>query len=316
MFLQSLIWMMMKYALEILIIFLITCTYSLQVIAQDIQCRPYEIIEPELDGPEKFKNGLLWGISRDGALLGYIFGTIHVDDKNILDIPSVVSTSLGSSDYFAMEVIPTPEDVMNFSLSMFFMDGSRLDTLLPTVIFNETVRILDKYSLTKEIVTVMKPWAAFIIMSYPANMDTVLDLKLLQLAQSNGAQVSGLESSREQIEIFSEMDITDQVRILVDAVCHYDTVLSDFSNIKNLYLQRDLEGLYIYGQKYLFEDNSVYEDISDKLLLQRNQRMVDRMIDVFELGKSFIAIGAMHLPGDKGVLNLLEMKKYEITLIY
>jgi len=287
-----------------------------QVYAQDLACRPYHLVEADFNGPEKYSKGLLWKISKEGKDVAYIFGTIHLDDQEILDLPEPVLTLLNSSDNFAMETIPTPGDAMEFSMSMFFMDGTRLDEILPDDIFSKTVSVLEKHSLSREMVTLLKPWAAYIIMSYPANMGIVLDFHLLELAQRNGAQVSGLETSSEQISIFSGMKLEHQVRILTDTVCHYETIVADFDALKKLYLNRDLEGLYVYSQQYSFGDDSIYEAISDRLISERNTRMVERMTDIFDTGLSFIAVGAMHLPGDDGILNILEKNAYTVTRVY
>lgn len=48
----------------------------------------------------------------------------------------------------------------------------------------------------------------------------------------------------------------------------------------------------------------------------RNSRMVERMQDYLHKGNAFIAIGALHLPGEKGVLHLLEQKGFTVTAIY
>jgi uncharacterized protein YbaP (TraB family) len=302
-----------RYYLYPLLLALIVWT---EASAEINACRPYQLVEAEFDGPDKFGSGLLWEISREGVDSSYLFGTMHVDDEDILDLPEVVLTSLNNSQYFVMEIIPTQEDSMRFTTEMFFMDGNRLDQLVPTDIFKRTVDILSDYSMTVDLVTLMKPWAAYVIMSYPAGMGEVLDLKLLNLARQNGAEVLGLESFKEQIEIFSDMDLADQARILADVVCHYHRVDADLVIMKEYYLNQDLEALYRHSQRYSFADNSVYEQISTRLLSDRNNLMFDRLQSVLDQGNAFIAVGAMHLPGAEGLLNLLEMQSYRIKRIY
>ena len=110
--------------------------------------------------------------------------------------------------------------------------------------------------------------------------------------------------------------MNDQIVLLTDTVCHHDMVLDDFEAMKSFYLKRDLKGLYIYGQRYAFDDNSAYETLTQKLLTERNHTMVERMGPVLEKGNAFIAIGAMHLPGEEGVLALLDQQDYKISRIY
>jgi uncharacterized protein YbaP (TraB family) len=54
----------------------------------------------------------------------------------------------------------------------------------------------------------------------------------------------------------------------------------------------------------------------ERLLFQRNRRMVERMAVRLAEGNAFIAIGALHLPGDQGVLALLEQQGYEVSVVY
>jgi hypothetical protein len=112
------------------------------------------------------------------------------------------------------------------------------------------------------------------------------------------------------------MKMQDQVRLLTDATCHYETFQRDFEVMKSLYLKRDLKALYLYGQRYSFDDNSVYESLSKRILNDRNHIMADRMQPILEEGNAFIAIGAMHLPGKEGVLALLHGKKYRVSRVY
>ncbi len=308
--------MMMIIRLSYLRIFIICLALYAPSVSGEVLCRPYEVIEQHVSGISKYENGLLWKISHNGMPSGYIFGTIHIDDEAVMDIPDPVLSSLNMSDTFLMEVVPDPADALDMSTSMFFMDGTRLDQLVNQDIFNKTIQILKDYGFTRDIVTVMKPWAAYIVMSYPQNAGEILDLKLLQLARSNGANIYGLETAMEQIDIFARLDLDDQTRILTDMVCHYDDTKEDFDEIKEHYLNRDLESLYSFSKRYTFGDDTVYEQIAEKLINQRNSKMVDRILQYFKSGITFIAVDALHLPGEDGILNQLESMKYQIDKIY
>lgn len=284
--------------------------------AEEVQCRPYKVVDFEADQLEKFDKGLLWEVRHEGIEPAYIFGTIHVDDADILELPGPVRTSLDQSHSFVMEMIPALDDMAKFSTAMFFTDGTRLDQLIPAGIYSKTVAILGEFKLTADVIPLLKPWAAFIIMSYPADMDTVLDFKLLELAQQNQASVSALETVEEQIAIFNELEVQDQIRILADVVCHYDDTSQDFVTMKTLYTDQDLQGLVGYSQRYRFDDNATYDRVYQRLIDERNRRMVERMGAVLARGRAFVAVGAMHLPGERGILNLLERQGYRITRIY
>ena len=86
--------------------------------------------------------------------------------------------------------------------------------------------------------------------------------------------------------------------------------------MKNHYLNRDLDSLYSFSEKYTFGDDSVYERIAMELITYRNGKMVDGILEYLSSGITFIAVGAMHLPGEDGILNQLELRAYNIEKIY
>jgi len=302
----------MKYILRYSVVVFLFFGICLAPRAEQLQCRSYTISDSVFDGPEKFGKGLLWKIERDGISPSYIFGTMHIGDNDTDDIAQIIKPYLDESKIFVMEALPNPEDMLALSFLMFNIDGSRLDTMVPKFIFDKTTEILNQYRVPEAVVATMKPWAAYITMSYPSSTGTILDLKLLEMAQLNGAELIGLESMQEQISIFNTMDLDDQLSILMDTVCHYDVVQKDFEVMKSMYIQRDLKGLYVYGQRYSFGDDALYEELTQKLISERNRTMVERLEQTMEMGSVFIAIGAMHLPGEEGVLNLLEQQNYKL----
>ena len=285
-------------------------------VALEEGCRPLHEAEVNWDGPPEFDNGLLWKITGAAAEPSYLFGTIHVGDSAVLDLPEPVSSALDRSRVFAMEVLPDPAQVVMFSTLMFFGDGQRLDQVLPASLYARTVNILNRYQLPEQAVAGMKPWAAFLTMSYPPGAEVVLDLQLLERAEQSGAELHGLETMEEQGSVFNDLDLPDQVQLLTDTVCHYEIISADFDRMKELYLERDLKGLSVYGQRHAFEDNTLYERVTERLLTDRNRLMVERMLPLIESGDAFVAVGAMHLPGSGGILSLLSERGYGIERVY
>ena len=228
----------------------------------------------------------------------------------------MVDKALHESNQFVMEALPDVEQMLILSKMMFFSDGKILSDYIDDSIFEKTKEILSSYQLGSDAVSVMKPWAAFLMMNYPPDQGQPLDLVLMSLAQQNGATVSGLESLKEQGEIFNQLSLDEQVQLLTDTVCHYDIVEEDFTVMKSFYLKRDLGGLYNYAQRYSMSNEPVYKKLMKKLIVDRNNSMVERMQPLLDKGKSFIAIGAMHLTGAEGVLTLLENEGYSVSAIF
>jgi uncharacterized protein len=280
------------------------------------ECQVLEEYEEITAETGEFDNGLLWKISKAGSPHSYVFGTIHVSDESIVKLPKEVSGALNQAKTFAMEVVPEPSELMTFASLMYFSDGRKLSDLISEPLFDEVVKLLASYHLPVEAVELLKPWAAFLTMSYPPEFGQVLDMQLLEKARQLDVTVTGLESMQEQIDIFNTLTLDHQIKILSDTACHYDMVEADFTKMKSLYIARDLGGLYAYSQRYSLSDEEVYNVLIKKILVDRNYTMTKRMQPMLESGNAFIAIGAMHLPGEEGVLSLLAKNEYEISLVY
>lgn len=280
------------------------------------QCRPLRVTSGKYNGPARFDHGLLWRVSKPGTAPSYLFGTIHVADKRIVKLPAPVRRALNSSSTFAMEALPDPTQIVLFSRLMFFPEGKRLKDLLSASLYRRTLKILEPYNLPDDAVARMKPWAAYLTMNYPPDFRRVLDLRLLEAAQSKGDEVRGLETLEEEGNILNDLKMSEQVQLLADTVCNYDVLTTDFNKIKALYLKRDLKGLYLFAQRRTFGDDALYRKLMRLLLTERNYTMVKRMRPLLDSGNAFIAIGAMHLPGSKGVLTLLARDNYKLSRIY
>ena len=284
--------------------------------AEDIACRPLEISEIPYSGPEEYGQGLLWRVTQQGVPPSYVFGTVHVAERHVSAQLDKVRDVLAGSEVFVMEAIFDPDGIESLRKMMFFTDGARLQDVISAGLFTETLEILSAYHVRETDLAAMKPWAAYLTMSYPADLGVILDQRLLRLALETGLDTMGLESVAEQGSLFDSFSLDDQVRLLTDAVCHRELLVEDFAKMISLYTEGDLAGLSSYGQRYSFDDNTLYETLTERLLTRRNRLMVERMQTALEAGRAFIAVGALHLPGEEGVLALLARLDFEITRVF
>ena len=144
--------------------------------ATQTDCRPLQIAPQETEKPLAYSSAILWKISKSGQLPSYIFGTIHVSDPRITTLPAPVHAALNSARVFVMEALPDQQESMKLSNMMYFNDGKKLRDYLDEELYRRAAAILDEYEVTSESVIIMKPWAAFIIMSYPQEEGMPLDM--------------------------------------------------------------------------------------------------------------------------------------------
>ncbi len=279
-------------------------------------CEPLVLVADGAPVTLKHSKGLLWKVSKSFTKPSYLFGTMHVVDPRIVNLPPAVQVVFDQSDTFVMEAVLDGPEMLEFSQMMFFADGTRLDALLGDQLFDMTADALAYYGISREVAESMKPWGAYLTLNIPPALGVPLDFMLLESARINGAAVYGLETLNEQARVMDDMAIDDQVKLLRDTVCNYDVVQKDIEQMKDRYLDRDLAGLWAFTDKYEVQDTAGYQKLMTRLLSDRNRRMVERMQPMLARGNAFIAIGALHLPGDRGVLSLLEERGYSVTPVY
>ena len=168
-----------------------------------------------------------------------------------------------------------------------------------------------------DLVDRLKPWGAFTVLSTPpSNTGEMLDKMLYGRAVAMTKPVYGLETIGEQLDLFDTMPMEDQISMLRDAVKGFDQFYKNLEKMTDLYLKRDLAGLQRLSDQDLPEDAAQAERFMERLVYTRNRTMVERMQPRIKEGNAFVAIGALHLPGDKGVLRLLQQRGYRVSVLY
>lgn len=272
---------------------------------------------PQSERRQPYSQGLLWKVSRRGVAPSYVFGTIHVSDPRVTELPASVRNALGASERFVMEALLQPEGLFEFSQYLFNTDGTLLEQQIGSDLFERAAEIFPRYGIPPAAANMMKPWAAYATLSVPPDLGGMpLDMVLMALAQNAGLSLYGLESMEEQAETLGGLPVADQVRLLADTICHYDTVQSDVEEMIEYYRAGDLAKLRAVSEKYQQESTALFERVVDRLLTKRNIRMAERAVPHLMAGRAFIAVGALHLPGDQGILTLLERHGFTISRVY
>ncbi|HRG21797.1 MAG TPA: TraB/GumN family protein [Saprospiraceae bacterium] len=126
-----------------------------------------------------------------------------------------------------------------------------------------------------------------------------LDQALLFYARDCGLLIQGVETPEEQYHIARQLDAEEQIRQLSMVLSRPDRFRQQANRLCDLYANNELAALYKSGKRSL----GAFRQI---LLYDRNQVMAQRIFEKTGDKKVFVAIGAAHLPGAKGVLRGLK----------
>lgn len=264
------------------------------------------------------QTGVLWQVQHPEGAVSHLFGTIHSEDSRVLNLPPKVREAMDSARSLTLEAVLDQAAMLKMSRAMFLPKDYSLRHLLGPDLFREVETLLRDYGIPAHLVDTMKPWAIVLTLSSPrAERGTFLDMELYNRARERGKPVHGLESIDEQIAYFDDMPLEDQIRLLEDSVEHYDRLSEMHEALIGAWLERDLGRLERLNDFYLAQSEpAVSELFNRRFIVDRNRLMVERMEEQLEDGGAFIAVGVLHLPGEKGLLRLLENRGYEVDAVY
>ncbi len=265
----------------------------------------------------QFTHGLLWRISGAGDKPSYLFGTMHVDDPRVTQLPDVVANAFEQSDSLTLEAKLDLASLAAVATKMILDDGRSLSDILGADLFAATRALLQQRGIPGPVALKFKPWAVSVLLSAPkAQSGMFLDRVLHEKARLQDKPIHGLETLEEQVAVFDELSMADQVSLVAESVAQYEQLQNLIEEITQAYLQRDLAALIAVTDRYLDQNGGLANRIKKRLIFQRNINMVDRIYPRLREGNAFVAVGALHLPGANGMLALLRNKGLGIEVVY
>ena len=143
------------------------------------------------------------------------------------------------------------------------------------------------------------------------NPMNTLDIRIQSEATKEQKPVLGLETIDGQIYVlFGTMDLQRQADVLLCGLKNMDKSLTSMTELIEGYNQRNLNKLH-----QLLEDDETCPSTpseKDALNKDRNNAWMEKLPEIMKEKSSFIAVGALHLVGEAGLLNLLEAAGYKV----
>ena len=269
--------------------------------------------------PPPFDQGLLWRISKAGARDSFVFGTIHISDPRV-GIAKPVGDALAQSRTLALELGSGVANAEVFELEQ-FGDGRRLQPLIGDEAFKRVRTELIAQEISDRVIERMKPWAVMIKVSRgrPRGGDASLDQQLLTAARARGIRVEPLEWVEEQIASFDAVPLDSQVALLKHALAHREALESAVDASIDAWLRGDLARLARVSDRMgeQFADmRPHYWQLTKHIIHNRSILMHHRLLVPLRGGRVFVAVGALHLYGDKGLLAMIARDGYRVTRMF
>ncbi|WP_417354416.1 TraB/GumN family protein [Flavobacterium sp.] len=254
----------------------------------------------------KLENSLLWEISGNGLTEpSYLYGTMHMMCEDDFLIKEKVEKAFENTDKLALELdFDDPSELMAMqSMTTSTMplserlskeDYATLDNFLQTKLGVKASQF-ENYTLIGIMSVVM-----FKSLSCPPKM---YEVEFMQQAMANKREILGLEKVEAQVTGFSE-SYTDEE--FIDQLKYYD--ISYFDEMVAIYKEENLNGLY----EMVTDEKFMDAEAKTIMLDNRNKNWVAIMPELMKAQPVFFAVGAGHLPGENGVINLLRNAGYSV----
>lgn len=254
----------------------------------------------------------LWQLEKDGRT-HYLLGTIHVSDPEIVNLPPHVAQAVQSSRRLVVEVISDAVSQRR-ATARALLASNTLDKMLDKALFEDVASAARLRGVTPERLVRMKPWAVALMLNFPMPArEPVLDVALQYRFQDSERPVHALETLDEQLDIFDRLPLSGQIAFLELSLAQAADFDAYMDFMKSLYLQGDLEAILRHAQALMDNThNPLMADLMYRMLDERNLRMFDRLQSHLEETGTFIAVGALHLPGWQGLLQLFRQAGYTV----
>jgi len=276
--------------------------------------------------------GLLWQIDKEGLPRSYAFGTMHVPDPEFLELPPAVEDALERSQQVAVELKTEREKAVaqmrRYIAAALLPDRQSLSDLLDPGAYAQIIRIAIRQQprtiwIGPYHISQFKPWFVMEVVgkadstaSHLSRSKPVLDDMLELRALRAGKTVIGLETFEEQLAVSTDMPMDDQVALLKAHLRNYNN-WHNYGAHADIYRQGDTAMMYgLWRQSLTGVASELARHYTERYLDARNRIMVERMQPLLAEGSTFVAVGALHLPGEEGILRLLEKKGYSVTRLH
>lgn len=255
------------------------------------------------------ENALLWEISKKRHKTSYLFGSIHSDNASVLAFGDKVLPYLYTCDSYAGEIIIQPEDMFAMLPYLFEKDttkqcGKILSAEEMTAVIAAVEEVMGK-ELNK-MIPFMSPYIVASLIANPNDSQVgenvyFLDIYLQEMAEDVGLNLISLESIKSQMSYIQKIDGEQQKNHLLEMIENLDEVEKEMSEMIQLYLTQDLGEIKLMLETASSEDPLFMEGFME----ERNALQVEGIVEAMKSSSVFVAIGAAHLPGDNGVIQLL-----------
>ncbi len=310
-------------------------------VAAGLRCSGHNLLEElRTSAPESYErvadaakatinaSALLWRIEREGVRPSHLLGTIHLTDDRVTTFSPRLAAIIDAADTVALEIADVSPEATQAAMAKagnmtVLGDGRRLDRMLSAEHFDKVQKVLARAGVPEVAAKVFQPWVATMIMSVSdcerrsaMKGKLVLDAKIAAAARKKRKPVVGLETIEGQLAAMASVPEDQQLDMLRVGAVYSDRIEDQLETLLQLYVRREIGAAWPLQLEFAEKagvPRTQLGGFEKRVVIDRNHLMSERAGPMLEKGNVLIAVGALHLPGENGLVNLLRQAGYTLT---
>ena len=267
---------------------------------------PHEVLASVGVAPDTF-GVMLWRF-HGAAGGGHLFGTVHLGPPFITRPPPQALLALRDSDVFASEVLMDAAAQARFTARARVPDGAAppiSEAALGAGLFERYLALAARRGIPPSLARRLTPWAAYLSIGRPPiPPGASLDESVQQAAERMGVAVAGLQSVDALMDALEGLPAEDQIAVLADTICQQQAMGTYYRHLLEVYSSGVPEAVAAFGRAGR-EQDPLMQRLEATMVIARNARFVERVLELLARGRVFVAVGASHLAGPDGMLQRL-----------
>lgn len=256
------------------------------------------------------ENTLLWEVTGNGlSKPSYVFGTFHMMCKDQFVFPGKLNYVLDNTEATVLEINFTDQEQMARMQNMMIANKKLSEQYTADEIDRFKKGIAD-YGMKLEDVDQFSPLALYSTLSMkffdcaPDQMKAI-DLEIMMKSLSKGHKIDGLETIDFQAKTFRKYLSPQELLKLVE---NFEKNKKQTQEMLSFYRKEDIQQL----SKLMHNEELMNKEQQAVMLDERNSNWIEKIPEIMQAQPTLFAVGAGHLPGEKGILKLLRDKGYKV----
>lgn len=259
---------------------------------------------------KNLENSLLWEVSGNGlAKPSYLFGTIHMICAADYSMNEYTKKAFAKTDRLTLEIDMSDAEQMSAMQKMAMGEKPLSETLTPDD-YARLDQILQKQAglSAKQLdsFTLLTVMSVLTIKSFGCADMKYYEMEFIEMAKNLSKSVSGLETVNEQMALFENGISTEDILEMMEASDDAET-----KKMVEIYKQQNLQQMY----SMMTDEKSMSKEAKLLMLDNRNSNWLKKMPAMMKKESVFFAVGAAHLPGEMGVIELLKKAGYTVKAV-